>query len=459
MIIKNRPALIDNRISTLEGYGRELVLASFEAALAAAEPRQIVRAKVRREGSLFSVAGQSFDLRDIGRLVVIGGGKATGAMAEAIEDIFGDRLSCGTINVPYGVEPRLKTIRFRQAGHPIPDREGELGAQEMLALAEQATQRDLLLVLTSGGGSSLLPVPHKEITLRDKQILTERFLLSGAPIEELNTVRKHISGIKGGWLARAAAPATVLNLVISDVIGDRLDVIASGPTSPDPSTFAEAIAVLRSYDIWERTPLRIKLLLQKGMNKDLPETPKEGDACFSTVFSAVIGNNRTATEAMQHALAGRGIAVMILPDPLRGEAREAGARLGAGFAAALRPGSGFKRPFAVIAGGETTVRISESSSGSGGRNQELALALAQQIAGLPGVVAGTLGTDGVDGPTEAAGAVIDGMTLLRAGQAGLRPDEALRTNDSGGFFQALGDRIMTGPTGTNVNDVAVLIAV
>jgi len=300
-----------------------------------------------------------------------------------------------------------------------------------------------------------MPLPRDGITIKDKREITDTLLKCGATINEINTVRKHISGFKGGWLAKKAYPATVLNLILSDVVGDPLDFIASGPTVPDSTTFSDAIKVLKKYGLWDKAPATIKKVLSDGEKGLTPETPKAKDKAFKKVYNVIIGNNRFASLAVCEYLRSAGLNTLLLTSTLEGEARHAGVMLASIAGEVALSGNPIPKPAGIIAGGETTVTV--TGKGLGGRNQEIALAAALKVAGMDGVVVASLSTDGVDGPTNAAGAVVDGKTMARAAEMDLNPEEFLAENDSYNFFSKLGDLIFTGPTGTNVNDVSVIV--
>lgn len=447
---------------------KDRILAVQQAALAAVEPGAAVRRHVRREGSHLAVSGRSYDLACVERIWVVGGGKAATAMAAALQDLLGDRLTGGLIVTKYGhADPQQDTgpIVAVEAGHPIPDEAGVNGAGRMRSLLRQATQKDLVFAVLSGGGSALLTLPAPGLTLANLQSTTDLLLRSGATIVELNAVRKHLSQIKGGGLARMAAPAPVISLILSDVVGDPLDVIASGPTAPDPTTLADAWAVLERYDLARRVPqaVRERLLpalgetgLPEGAAGEPAETPKPGDSLFRQVQNLIIGSNRLAAEAAVAAARAGGLNALLLSTFVEGEARQV-ARVAAALAKEMvacdRP---VPRPACVVWGGETTVTV--RGSGKGGRNQELALAAALAMEGLPHVLLVALGTDGTDGPTDAAGAVATGETIARARALGLDAEGCLENNDAYPFFAALDDLIRTGPTGTNVNDLLFVFA-
>jgi glycerate-2-kinase len=327
----------------------------------------------------------------------------------------------------------------------------------MLEIAEKANGDDLVIVLISGGGSSLMPLPREGVLLRDKQEITDRLLKSGANITEINTVRKHLSCFKGGWLAKAAYPATILNLVISDVVGDSLESIASGPTVPDSTTFIDARRVLQRYDLWEKTPESVRGLISEGEKGSLEETPKADDACFEKVNSVVLGNCRSATLAALQHLQSEGLNALLLSSSLEGEAKAAGTLLSSVVKEIAASGNPVAKPAGIVVGGETVVTV--RGKGSGGRNQELALSAALGLQGVEGAVVASVSTDGVDGPTDAAGAIVDEQTVNRAKRLGLDPVQFLAENDSYSFFTKLGDLIVTGPTGTNVNDISLIIVV
>jgi glycerate-2-kinase len=325
----------------------------------------------------------------------------------------------------------------------------------MLEIAEQANEDDLIICLISGGGSSLMPLPRGAVSVADKREITNALLKCGATINEINTVRKHISDFKGGWLAKKAYPATVLNLILSDVVGDPLDFIASGPTVPDSTTFSDAINVLKKYSLWDTTPVAIRKVLSDGEKGLIPETPKAGDKIFKKVFNVVVGNNRFASLAACEHLKSEGLNTLLLTATLEGEARHVGVMLASIAHEVLASGNPIPKPSGIVAGGETTVTV--SGKGLGGRNQEIALAAAQKLNRMNGVVVASISTDGVDGPTDAAGAISDGKTIARASELRLTPEKYLLENDSYHFFSKLGDLIFTGPTGTNVNDISVIV--
>jgi len=453
--IKNKEQLVKNGVTQLNRKARALALKSLEYALNAVDPKQLMKSKLSLKNSILKVNQYPFDLKKFKKIYVIGGGKASGSMAETLEQILGTHITKGLVNIPRGNKHKTELIKLHEASHPIPDKSGVEGTRRMLEIAEQAKKEDLIICLISGGGSSLMPLPRDGITINDKREITDTLLKCGATINEINTVRKHISDFKGGWLAKKAYPATVLNLILSDVVGDHLDFIASGPTVPDSTTFSEAIKALKKYGLWDKAPATIKKVLSDGERGLIPETPKATDKAFKKVYNVVIGNNRFASLAVCEQLRSAGLNTLLLTSTLEGEARHVGVMLASIASEVATSGNPVPKPAGIIAGGETTVTV--TGNGLGGRNQEIALAAALKVGGLDGVVVASLSTDGVDGPTDAAGAIVDGKTIVRAAEMDLNPEEFLAENDSYNFFSKLGDLIFTGPTGTNVNDVSVIV--
>ncbi len=428
-----------------------------KAALAAVDPAAAIRRQVRREGDTLFVGQRAYRLADYDRILVVGGGKAGSAMAAAVEDILGQRVTAGLVNVKHGYTlpsggPRR--IEINQAGHPTPDEHGWRGTQRMADMLTGLTERDLVVCLISGGGSALMTLPSPGITLADVQALTEALLRSGAAINEINAVRKHLSQIKGGQLARRAQPAQVVALILSDVVGSPLDVIASGPTVPDTTTFADAYGVLEKHGLLNEVPRSIAERLRAGMEGREPETPKPGDPAFAQVQNVIIGDNRVAARAAVGQARELGFHSQLLSTYVEGEAREVAKVFAALAKEVAHTGEPLPRPACLVAGGETTVTI--RGRGQGGRNQELALAAALALDGWEGVLIAALATDGTDGPTDAAGAVATGTTVARARALSLAAPDYLADNDSYHFFQALDDLIVTGPTNTNVNDLILV---
>ena len=437
----------------------DTILAVQRAALAAVDPGAAVRRHIHYRDDLLSIGGRDYDLAGVEQVWVVGGGKAATAMVAALHQILGSRLDGGLVVTKYDhVDPGLDTgpVDVVEAGHPLPDDAGVQGTARMADLLASATERDLVLAVISGGGSALLTLPSAGLDLVDLQETTDLLLRAGATIVELNTVRKHLSQIKGGGLARLAGGARVASLILSDVVGDPLDVIASGPTVPDPTTFADATTILERYGLAGRVPQAVRRHLQAGLRGQLPDTPKAGAALFARVHNVIVGSNRLAAEGAVKEAQARGFNALLLSTFVEGEAREV-ALVAAALAKELvhydRP---VPRPACLVWGGETTVTV--RGQGKGGRNQELALAAALAMQDLPNVLLVALGTDGTDGPTDAAGAVATGETIGRAAALGLDPFAHLANNDAYTFFDALGDLIRTGPTGTNVNDLLLLFS-
>jgi hydroxypyruvate reductase len=431
---------------------RKQALRIFGAALRAADPQEAVLRHVRLDGETLVAGRKRYRLGGFREICVIGAGKASAQMARAVERLLGKRIRGGVVNTKYGHGCALRRINVIECGHPVPDRAGESGAEQIAAIASAAGADDLVICLISGGASALLPLPAPPVTLEEKQETTRLLLACGANIHEINCIRKHISGIKGGQLARLAYPATVLALILSDVTGDDLDTIGSGPTVADRSTFADARAIFEKYSIWNKAPRGVR---QRIADK-APETPKPGDRIFDRMQNLIVGSNRLAVDAAAREARALGFRAMVLSTFIEGEAREAGRFHAAIAREIVAMGRPLKPPACVISGGETTVTI--RGSGLGGRNQEFALAAAIDIAGLSDVVILSGGTDGTDGPTDAAGAIADGRTVSRAQGSGLDASDFLARNDSYHFFEDLGDLIKTGPTGTNVADVRIVLS-
>lgn len=469
--------------AALTAQDRATILDIFSAALRAVDPSRAVRTALSRTGETLSVGGYDYRLDDLDRIIVVGAGKAGAPMAAAVNEIVGGRIAAGAVTVKYGhdaaaggwrlrfgrggepgaVADRAETgpIAIAEAGHPVPDAAGLAGAERMAAALTGLTERDLVIVLLSGGGSALLPLPAPGIALADYRALTALLLRCGADITEINTVRKHCSRLQGGQLARLAAPARVVALILSDVVGAPLDAIASGPTAPDPSTFADAWGVLARHGLTEEIPESVRAHLAAGVRGELPDTPKPGDPLFERVHNIIIGDNAIAGRAAVSQAARHGLNSLLLTTFIQGEAREVGRAL-AGLTQGVAWGqSDCAAPACLILGGETTVTV--RGRGVGGRNQELALAaaLALDVQPLPPgirVAVASLGTDGSDGPTDAAGGLAAADTLARARRLGLDARAALADNDSYHLLGALGDLILSGPTQTNVNDLMGVFA-
>jgi len=448
---------------------REDAEAIFGAAVARVAPGRMIEEalSIGKGGSVLTVRTEaeeaSFELSRFDRIFAAGMGKASAAMAVGLEAALGERLSGGIVAVKEGHLAPLAKIRLLEAGHPVPDARSVAAARATLdlgaSLGTRLTERDLVIVLVSGGGSAILCAPAPGLELADKAATTKLLLASGATINEVNCVRKHLSAVKGGRLAAALAPATVLALVLSDVVGDDLDAIASGPTVPDPTTFADALSIVKRYGIEARLPSAVRTHLEAGAAGKVPDTPKPVDPIFGRVRTILVGTNRLALVAAEAEARRRGYSTLVLSSRITGEAREvAMVYLGIGKDMAA---SGFplKRPACVIAGGETTVTL--RGEGKGGRNQEMALAFLAALGRSPrdgeDLFFLSAGTDGNDGPTDAAGAVASLELHRKALALRLDPDAALVRNDSYTFFEALGGLLKTGPTNTNVCDVQVLL--
>ncbi len=422
---------------------RHHALQIFRAALRAVDPHQAVLDHLRFDGRVLKAPRKRYRLSDFDSIQVIGAGKASAAMAQAVERLLGRRISGGFINVPDGISTHLRRIQLQPCGHPIPDERGVDGALRILEIARTAGPRDLIIALISGGASALLPAPAPPLTLAGKQELTKRLLASGATIHEMNTVRKHLSLIKGGQLARAVFPATLLTLLISDVVGDDVEVIGSGPTVPDPSTVADAARVLERYDV----PLPGAVTLH--------ETPKPGDPVFARASQLMIASNKQAIAAAAKQARELGYRTLVLSTTIEGETRDIASMHARIAREILQSGRPVRRPACLLSGGETTVTV--RGNGSGGRNQEFVLAAALALGASSLVTILSAGTDGIDGPTDAAGAIADSSTLPRATALGLDPRRYLDNNDSYHFFEPLNALLKTGPTGSNVADVRVLL--
>jgi len=422
--------------------------------LEAVDARTAVGRAISRNGEKLIIGRRRYDLRHYERIVVVGAGKATAPMARAVEQRLGRRLQGGFVVVKHGHGRPTKQIVVAEASHPVPDRSGQRAASRLCAMAAELGRRDLLIVLLSGGASSLLPAPVAGVTLADKQRTTQELLRCGASIREINTVRKHLSRIKGGRLAELTK-ATVVTLILSDVLGDDLSAIASGPTVPDPTTYQDAVAILKRYRIWQPVPQRVRQHLDRGCQGLVSETPKPGSSLFRRVRHHIVGNNATAVTAVARAAREAGLRTLVHPLALTGEAREEGKRLGALARKIVREGKPLQRPCCVVAGGETTVTV--TGNGTGGRAQEFASAAALAIAGLDKVWVVAIGTDGTDGPTDAAGAVVDGDTVARAQRLSVDLKGALNRHNTYPALKRLHQLIVTGPTGTNVNDLYLLL--
>lgn len=433
-----------------------------QAALFAADPYGAIHKRLSRRGNLLRIGKYQFSLKDYRRIRLIGMGKACLPMAAAVQDVLGDSITDGLLVVksPTGVPGQLVSsakssgLPVISSSHPIPDERSQHAAKAIKTFLQDSQPDDLVICLISGGGSALVVSPVAGVELSGIQIMTRQLLACGATIQEINILRKHLDEVKGGGLARWAQPADLLTLVLSDVLGDPLDIIASGPTYPDPSSYQDAWNLLKKYQMTEQMPEHIKVVIRQGLQGECAETPKPGDELFKKVHHVIVGNNRLSAEAAVKQAKREGFQSMLLTSFLQGEAREAGifmASIGKELSAANSP---MRSPSCMVVGGETTVTL--TGDGLGGRNQELALSAVMPLAGLADIMLVTLATDGEDGPTNAAGAVVTGETLKRAQLADMNPQEYLVNNNSYRFFAQLDDLLVTGPTRTNVNDLVLL---
>lgn len=446
--VKNRERLLDhgNRAA------REIALEIIERALAHADPYRAVKALVKLEGDILSVGPHTFDLARVGRIYVVGAGKATFPIAKALEEILGERIHRGIVICKYGQEGELSRIDLRLANHPVPDEAGFAAAQDVLALARETRPGDIVFAAFTGGSSALMPYPVTGVTLEEKKQVNRLLLYSGANIIEINSVRKHLSQIKGGRLAKAIHPeAHIINLTVSDVIGDPLDYITC-PTVPDTSTFDQARATLTKYGLWDKVPASVRDYLKHAGPEE--ESPK--DLSDHNLYNFIVVPGTAACEGAYAAARELGLNAFILSTMLEGESREVGGTF-SDIAREIRAsGRPLAPPCAIIGGGETTVHIS-GECGEGGPNQEFALGAALRLEGIYNTVIVGLDTDGTDGPTKLAGAIVDETTLARARAAGIDLYTALTGHDVSQPLKNLGEIIVTGATGTNVNDLKLLL--
>ncbi len=431
-----------------DAAARSDLLSLLETGLLAVDPARLVRNTLTWDGDALHVLDEVVPA-PVG-VTAVAVGKASSGMLDAAEDVLGDALRVGL-----SVAPRARTglgSRRRQlaAGHPLPDRGSVQAASEILRVADSLSQRDVFLCLLSGGGSSLIAAPWDGFDLADLRATTGLLLRSGLPIDAINQVRRHLTTAQGGRLAKAASPARTVTLILSDVIGDAFEAVASGPTVSDSSTFAGARQILVEHRLWDQLPEAVRRHIENGMAGAVPETVKPADAVFRNAVTRLIGNNATSLDAMVKASSQRGWPVHRMDTPIIGEARAAGRALGRELRCLAERGCG---PVVLVAGGETTVDV--RGTGRGGRNQELALAAAMEVDGVSGVSLASMGTDGIDGPTDAAGAIIDGNTIARAHARGIDVEAAFRNNDAYTALAMTSDLLICGPTGTNVADIMV----
>lgn len=434
---------------------RALLTRLFQAGLKAVDPYEAVCRHVKLRRDRLTIGIHRYSLHPHRRIVVVGAGKASARMAQALERQLGSRIDTGLVVVKYGHGAPTRKIHIVEAGHPVPDAAGLKASRMMIELVGGLKPDDLLIVLLSGGASSLLPAPAPGLSLRDKQRTTRLLLRSGATIQEMNAVRKHLSRLKGGQLA-AATSAWVASVILSDVLGNDLGTIGSGPTAPDPTTFREAWTTLERYGVSAALPETVRRRMEAGLSRSVAETPKPGATLFRRVHNVLAGDNQAAVDAVARSAKEQGLHPLVLSTTVTGEAREIAKIFGAIAREITAKNRPVRRPCCVIAGGETTVTV--RGQGQGGRAQEFALAAALEIAGLPNVWVAGFATDGTDGPKPVAGAVVTGETASLAQRGKMNLLRALRENDTYPLLKKLGAHIVTGPTGTNVNDLYLLLA-
>ena len=433
---------------------KEHALEIFKEALDAANPRKCVLEHINLKGDALNIEGKEYDLTKYKSIFVIAFGKAASSMGNAIEEVLGERITGGIVvsnTRPHFVFSKMK---FYLSSHPIPDERSIHAAREAMKLIEYAGEKDLVIFLISGGGSALLALPSQGISIEDKRKVTELLLRAGVDTYGLNAVRKHISQMKGGGLLKKALPAQVITLILSDVVGDRLDAIASGPTVPDPTTFEDAWRVIEELRLEHRIPPQVVIHLEEGRNGNIPETLKREEFDSDMVQTVIVGNNLKSLIAAERKAGELGYNTILLSSQIKGESREVAKVIAAIAFDIERFDIPVKKPACLIFGGETTVTV--TGDGKGGRNTETSLTFSMEIMGHK-ILGLFCGTDGIDGPTDAAGAICDGLTRLRARKIKLSARESLIQNDSYSFFEKLGDLIKTGPTGTNVMDIGVVI--
>jgi glycerate 2-kinase len=432
---------------------REDAIEIFLAGLESVKPCNLISRYVSVEKNILRIEKSVFDLSAIKNVYIIGVGKASAAMAQTIEQILGSRITEGHIITKYGHSVPLKIIETTEAGHPIPDDNGINGTRKILSIVTKADKDDLVICLISGGGSALMADVPERCTLEDLQKVSSILLKAGANITEMNCIRKHLSAVKGGQLSRASAPARVVSLILSDVVGDPLDVIASGPTAPDPSTFADAISIIRKYNIMGEIPEQILRILQDGFENKRIETLKESDKILQLTSNLIIGTNKLALNTAKEKAESLGYESQIVTDKLDADVSEVASYI-TELAKQVKNQKISKKTCLLFAG-EPTVKV--KGSGSGGRNQHLALLASVLLKDFPGITMLSGGTDGSDGPTDATGAVVDSLTLQKAFGLHLNPEQYIENSDSYNFFKQTGGLIITGPTQTNVMDLIVAL--
>lgn len=433
---------------------RDIAEQIFLAGVRSVLPEKLITGIMKLEGSDLSVGEYKLSLEKIDNIYVIGAGKASAAMAHYVESILGNRITGGHIVVKYGHSCTLKRMRVTEAGHPIPDSNGFKATEEIVKLSSLASERDLVICLISGGGSALLADLPEGLLPEELYIVNNLLIRCGASINEINSVRKHLSTVKGGQLARIVRPAQLVTLIISDVTGNPIDVIASGPTVPDPSTFGDALNVITKYALESDVTQGVLNYLKEGVNGIHPETPKQNDPLFYGTLNIIAGTNLTALQSAEGRAGELGYHPYIITSDLAGDVESAcGSIIDA--VTNFRNSSEVEKPVCLLFGGETTVKV--TGNGLGGRNQHLALSSVIRLAGMSGVTLLAAGTDGNDGPTDAAGAVVDDETLQRASSLKADPVDFLSQFNSYNFFKRVGGHIVTGPTYTNVMDLVVVL--
>lgn len=470
MFIKNRDILLNENIPQKNLELRRILIDVLERALDAVKPKILIKRAVIIDKNQLKIHNLSLDLTQFRRCIIIGGGKASGAMAAELENIlisYGKIPFNGIINIPKGLEIDDKDfsgrIKLNFASHPIPDDYGINGVKSMMDLIRNTSNNDLIFCLISGGGSALLPLPMKGLTLGDLKVVNLLLLASGANIKEINTIRKHLSAIKGGRLAKAAnknGEPTIISLIISDVIGNRLDTIASGPTVPDQTTYEDAINYLKKYKIFDRIPENARKILLSGYKKEIPETPKKGDPCFLKVHNLIIGSVENAAKAAENYLKQNNIEVRYIQEKIKGEAREYGLNLFKIISQFIEENAKKVKTdkFALIGTGELTVTI--KGGGIGGRNQEMLVSFLNSIKNKEinyNFLILAVNLDGIEGNSKAMGALIDNSILNKITNENIKPIFFLDNNDSNSFFKKIESEIITGPTGCNVNDLILIL--
>jgi glycerate 2-kinase len=432
---------------------KKIAIDMINSALQTVDPYQLILEQLNLEGNILFIQNRKeIDLTDFNKIYVIGAGKGTAPMSLAVEELLGDRLTNGAINVKYGHGQNLNKIKLFEAGHPILDENTIKNTKQILQIADKAGENDLVIVLITGGGSALLELLPDDIGLNDLTNLNQLLLSSGAAIDEINTIRKHVSLIKGGQLAKRIAPAKTISLILSDVIGDPLQSIASGPTAPDETTFAQAVDIILKYGLLDKIPAKIVTYLQQGLKGKISETPNKDDPVFNLVSNYVIGNNALALNRLRYEAENYGYNTILLTDRVQGEAKEIAKLLAGIIKSGIDSGFPVASPGCILLGGEPTVTL--TGSGKGGRNQEITLATFQQLKDCRSeFYFCSFGTDGTDGPTNAAGAWIDENTINMVNNKNLSIADYMKNNDSYHFFKAIDQLIITGPTRTNVMDL------